>query len=139
MEHLGEFILNHWILSSLFVVLSYLVFSDSLNRKLSGLQPVNVAQAVQLVNQHKGAFVDIREASEFEAGHIAESIHIPLQDLEANLSKLKRTDQALVLVCASGQRARAAGKALKKQGYSQLYILSGGLNSWKEAKLPLFT
>ena len=50
MENLGEFIVNHWILVSAFVVLAWLVFSDSINRKLSGLQAVGATQAVRLVS-----------------------------------------------------------------------------------------
>lgn len=53
MENLGEFIVNHWILSSLFVVLLFLVFSDSLTRKLGGFNAVDVPTAVNLVNQQK--------------------------------------------------------------------------------------
>ena len=51
MENLGEFIVNHWILSSLFVVLLFLVFSDSLTRKLGGFNAVDVPTAVNLVNR----------------------------------------------------------------------------------------
>ena len=40
MENVGEFIVNHWILVSAFVILAWLVFSDSINRRLSGLQPL---------------------------------------------------------------------------------------------------
>ena len=138
MQHLGEFIVNHWILVSLFVVLFWLVFSDSLNRKLSGLKPVGTTQAVQLVNQQKGLFVDIREKAEFEKEHIADSINIPLSSLADDLGKLKKPEQPLVVVCASGQRARSAAKQLKGKGFSEVYLLSGGLNAWKEAKLPLF-
>ena len=88
MENLGEFIINHWILSSLFVVLLWLVFSDSLTRKLSGFNTIDVTTAVNLVNQQKGCFVDVRDKAAFESSHIVDSVNVPLADIDANLKNL---------------------------------------------------
>ena len=138
MENLGEFIVNHWILVTAFVVLAWLVFSNSINRKLSGLQTVGATQAVRLVNQHKGQFIDVREAEEFEKEHIADSINLPLAGLDEASGRIKNKSYPLVIVCASGQRSRSAVKQLRRQGFEQVYVLTGGLHAWKEAKLPLF-
>ena len=138
MENVGEFVVNHWVLASSFVALAYLVMSDSLNRKLSGITPLGTAQAIQIVNQQKGLFLDIRETSEFAKEHIAESVSVPLSKL-AEDSSLKDQSQPIILICASGQRSRAAAKQLHAKGFSEVYVLSGGLNTWKEAKLPLFS
>jgi len=139
MENLSEFIVNHWILVTLFVVLSWLVFSDAVHQKISGVMPVGTAQAIQLVNQQKGLFVDIREAEAFDKEHIADSSNIPLAKLDEDISKLKDTAQPIILVCASGQRARTAAKQMRNKGFTQVYVLNGGLNTWKDAKLPLFS
>lgn len=139
MENLGEFIVNHWILVTLFVILAWLVFSDSINRRLSGLQLLGANEAVRLINQHKGKFVDIREQDEFTKEHIAESINVPLNKITEEKSLLKDKTKPVVLVCASGQRAKSAAKQFRRQGFEQVYVLSGGLNAWREAKLPLFS
>lgn len=140
MENLGEFIVNHWMLSTAFVVLAWLVFSDSINRRLSGLQPLGASQAVNMVNQNKGLFIDVRDTSEYEKEHIADSLNLPLSQLaETEPKQLKDKTQPLVIVCASGQRARSAAKQLRGKGFEQVYVLTGGLSAWKEAKLPLFS
>ncbi|MDF1588203.1 MAG: rhodanese-like domain-containing protein [Gammaproteobacteria bacterium] len=139
MENIGEFILNHWVLSSLFVVLAWLVLSDSLHRKLSGIAVVGVTDAVKLVNQNNGLFLDVREQSEFDKEHIADSKHIPGSQLSEKAEIFKDKQQPLILVCANGQRSKTAAKELKKAGFTDVYVLTGGLNSWKEAKLPLFS
>lgn len=139
MENLGEFIVNHWILSTAWVVLAWLVFSDAINRKLTGLQPLDANQSVRLVNQYKGKFVDVREVDEFEKEHIADSVNLPLSKLDEELKKLKNKSQPLVIVCASGQRARNAAKKLKSNNFEEVYVMTGGINAWKEAKLPLFS
>ena len=139
MENLSEFIVNHWILVTLFVVLSWLVFSDAIHQKISGILPVSTAQAIQLVNQQKGIFVDIREADEFKKEHIADSTNIPLPTLTDGVAKLKNSAQPIILVCASGQRSRTAAKQMRNSGFTEVYVLHGGLNTWKDAKLPLFS
>lgn len=139
MENLGEFIVNHWILSSMFVVLLWLTFSNTLTRGLNGFQQIDVPTAVTLVNQQKGCFVDVRDKAAFQSTHIADSVNIPLADMEPHLKLLKKKEQPLVVVCDSGQRAKAAAKKLKAQGYTNLYVLSGGLHAWRDAKLPLFS
>lgn len=139
MENLGEFIANHWILSTAFVVLAWIVFSDGLQQKLSGVTPLTTAQAIQLVNQQKATFIDIRDKGEFEKEHIADAVNMPLATLDEHTKKLKDKSKPVILVCASGQRARAAAKPFKAQGFSDLYVLKGGLNEWKVAKLPLFS
>ncbi|MDT8310791.1 MAG: rhodanese-like domain-containing protein [Methylophaga sp.] len=138
MENLGEFIINHWILSTLFVVLLYLVFSDVLTRKLSGVQTVSVNEAVIIVNQKKGCFVDIRDSEAFAKAHIADAINVPQAELDNQLSKLKKIDQPLVLVCDNGQKSRGVAKQLKAKDYTNVSVMSGGLHAWREAKLPLF-
>ncbi len=139
MENLGEFIVENWVLATLFVVLASLVMSGSLNSKLAGMTSLSAAEAVQMVNQQNGVFLDIREVSEFKKEHIADSTNMPLSKLADESSKLKDQAQAIILVCASGQRTSAAAKQLRKQGFSNIYALKGGLNTWKDAKLPLFS
>lgn len=139
MENIGEFIINHWILSTLFVVLLWLVFSDTLNRKLSGLQLIEVEEAVRLNNQSKALFVDVRDKSAFEKAHINDAVHLPQATIKEEDKPLKATDKPLILVCDSGQSSRLAAKQLKSKGYSDVYVLKGGLNAWREAKLPLFS
>ena len=138
MENIGEFIINHWILVTAFVVLASMIMSEPLNRKISGIKPIGTTQAIQLINQQKGSFLDIRESSEFAKEHIADSINIPLSML-AEDSSLKANAKPIILICVSGQRSRSAAKQLHRKGFSDVYVLTGGLNSWKEAKLPLFS
>jgi len=139
MENVGSFIVNHWLLVTLFVVLLALILSDALSRKISGINPVGTAEAIQIVNQQDGLFLDIREAAEFKKEHIAESMTLPLSTLEANIAKLKNPEQPIILICASGQRSRTAAKQLRSNGFSNVYVLTGGLNAWKDGKLPLFS
>ena len=74
----------------------------------------------------KGAqIIDVRTPGEFNAGHIKGSINIPLQNVQNNLSKIKR-DKPVITCCASGMRSASAKNILKANGYEQVF--NGG--SW---------
>jgi rhodanese-related sulfurtransferase len=60
--------------------------------------------------------VDVRSRAEFAAGHMKGSINIPLQELDRNLSRIKR-DQAVIVCCASGARSASAKGILESHGY----------------------
>ncbi len=59
--------------------------------------------------------VDVRTVEEFEAGHIAGSINIPLQVLEHHFEDFKHMEN-LILCCASGGRSNVAATVLQRQG-----------------------
>lgn len=78
--------------------------------------------------------VDVREESEYEAGHIARAILNPLGSIDAlDLDK----DQQIVLVCRSGRRSASAYEQLTARGYRNLLNLDGGMLAWERLGLPV--
>lgn len=75
---------------------------------------------------HEGAVIlDVRTKAEYASGHVKGSLNIPLNNLSANLSKLKK-DKAVITCCASGMRSASAKSILKSNGFSEVH--NGG--SW---------
>jgi phage shock protein E len=73
----------------------------------------------ELIKQ--GAIIlDVRSKGEFSAGHIKNSINIPVDQLSNNLSKLKDKDKGIIC-CASGMRSGAAKRILEAGGYKAVY------------------
>ena len=60
--------------------------------------------------------VDVRTPGEFMGGHVAGSINIPLQEIQARLEELKALPQPIVLCCACANRSGQATSFLKSQG-----------------------
>ena len=138
MGNIGEFIVNHWFLVALFLVLSWLIFSNDFHQKMNGFSQISTAQAIQIINKNKGLFVDIREVVEFNKEHISDSINIPVSKLTENMAKLKNPTDPIILIYGNGQRAHVVVKQLQKNNFTDIYVLNGGLNAWRDAKLPLF-
>lgn len=69
----------------------------------------------------KGAqIIDVRTSGEFHSGHIKGSVNIPLQQLSANIKKIKK-DKPIITCCASGMRSASAKSILKSNGFAEVY------------------
>lgn len=81
----------------------------------------------------RGTIVDVRTPGEFQRGHVAGSINIPLQQLNQNRKKLGKLATPLILCCASGNRSGMAHRQLQGSG---IETINGG--SWQNvnAQLP---
>jgi len=77
--------------------------------------------------------LDVRSRGEFESGHIRGSINIPVDQLRANLTKLKDKNKPIITCCASGMRSASAKTLLKASGYQEVY--NGGGWSSLQSKL----
>lgn len=75
--------------------------------------------------------VDVREKSEYDDGHLDNSLLIPTSEFAGRISELP-TDKAIVLVCATGARSAWAAGNLAERGYKEVYNLSGGISSWPD-------
>ena len=101
-------------------------------------QLLSVHTAVQWVNQRNAQVVDIRTADEYKTGHIAQSKHLPLADLDNGIKQLKLdSNKPVILVCLSGSRANTASGKFKKAGFAEVACMDGGISAWNQAGLPL--
>lgn len=82
--------------------------------------------------------VDVREAWEYQGGHIPKAVNIPLSELPQRLQELSK-DRPILLVCNSGNRSGVAADFLVKQGFDgeKIYNLEGGTYAWAAAGLPV--
>ena len=82
--------------------------------------------------------LDVREDNEYLKGHIINSVHIPLSYLSNRIGELdKHKDKPIIVSCRSGQRSGQACAMLKKQGFENVYNLSGGMMAWQNDNLPV--
>jgi rhodanese-related sulfurtransferase len=91
--------------------------------------PVPAVDAAQVAPD--AVILDVREHDEWEAGHIARALHIPLADVPARLGELP-ADGEFVVVCRSGGRSARAVAWLAQNGYDAVN-LDGGMGAWQAA------
>lgn len=87
-----------------------------------------------------GAVVlDVREPQEWQAGHLADSVHVPMHAVPAWLdARAGDDDRAVVVVCRSGHRSAHVTAWLLEQGVDASN-LDGGLLAWAVERRPLVT
>ena len=88
---------------------------------------------VQDVHALGGAVViDVREVSEFEEGHAAGAVNIPMSELGARIDELPQDGEQFFLICHGGGRSGRATEALRSREYNAVNIL-GGTVGWADA------
>jgi rhodanese-related sulfurtransferase len=81
--------------------------------------------------------IDVREDSEWQAGHAASAVHISRGTLEREIERAAPDKaQRVVLYCHSGARSALATDTLQKMGYTNVFSLAGGFTSYQAAGLP---
>lgn len=104
----------------------------------AGGKQVSPTDATRMLNRDDAVVIDVRPASEFVAGHVPDAINIPMDALKDRLADLKRYEgRPLIINCASGVRSGSACQQLRKLGIDNAFSLSGGMNAWVQAGLPI--
>ena len=81
--------------------------------------------------------VDVREESEYAAGHAAGAIHIGKGVIERDIeTKIPDPAAPIVLMCGGGFRSALAAETLQKMGYTDVLSMDGGWSGWTNAGLP---
>jgi rhodanese-related sulfurtransferase len=89
------------------------------------------------LSETKNAFLlDVRTPEEVANGKIGGASNVLFDDQFASKISLI-PKQPIFIYCAGGVRSAKAAKILRSNGYTQVFELEGGLNAWKEAKLPV--
>lgn len=100
----------------------------------------------QLNSNSPPLLLDIREPAEFETMHIKGSLSVPRGILETacdwgyeeTVPQLAvARDQAIVVVCRSGNRSALAAQVMQLMGYRQVVSLNTGLRGWNDYEQPL--
>lgn len=100
-------------------------------------RPADVRRA--LLARREIAIVDVREEAAFAHGHPLFAAQIPLEriDIEAPW-RIPRRDTPVILYDDGEGLAEEGAARLKALGFSDVSLLAGGLNGWRDAGYELF-
>lgn len=103
------------------------------------VQEVPLAEAEAAIRE-ADALIDVREESEFAAGHIPGAIHASRGMLEFKLAgnpALQARDVKVVLYCKTSGRAALAAASMREMGYLNVKSIAGGFDAWLAAGKPV--
>jgi glyoxylase-like metal-dependent hydrolase (beta-lactamase superfamily II)/rhodanese-related sulfurtransferase len=95
---------------------------------------VSVDATKQLIRESNITVVDVREESEYAAGHIDKALALPRGVLEfkiGNFPELADKSQAVLLYCRTGGRSALAAQTLHALGYTNVVSMAGGFEAWQ--------
>lgn len=96
---------------------------------------IDPGSAADRTKRENAIIIDVREQSEWDAGHIPDAIHIPLGELTERTGELP-ADRPIIAACRSGARSAQATTLLNERGFDTSN-LEGGTIAWQQAGLPL--
>jgi rhodanese-related sulfurtransferase len=135
--NLLKFVTEHIFLVALAAVSGGMLIWPALRRGAGG-PSISSLQATLLINQQNALVLDVRDAAEYEKGHVLNARHIAMGELQGRSAEIERYKaKPVIVVCESGNRSEKAAATLRKQGFGQVFSLNGGMGAWKQAGLPL--
>jgi rhodanese-related sulfurtransferase len=99
------------------------------------VREISVDQTRARLKQNpKVVLLDVREDSEWDAGHAAEAVHLGRGVLERDLEKkFPDVNTEIIMYCGGGYRSALTCDVAQKMGYRSVYSLIGGYKALKEA------
>lgn len=80
--------------------------------------------------------IDVRERDEWDAGHVAGAILIPMSEFANRVQEIE-PNQAIVTMCHVGGRSLYVAEALTAAGYPNVRSMAGGMQAWIAAGQPV--
>ena len=114
-------------------------FLKIVNEARSRIKETTVDEVKKRLDRGDRSFklVDVREESEWTAGHIPGAMHLGKGVIERDVEqKIPDTAQEIILYCGGGFRSALAADNLRQMGYTNVISRDGGWRGWKEAGLP---
>jgi len=111
-------------------------YADLLKEARAQIREVT-PQDVDALPAGSATVIDVREASEWEQGHLPGAVHISKSYVEQQVeAAAPDRDAEVILYCAGGVRSLFAAQTLEQLGYTNVASMSGGFQAWKSAGLP---
>ena len=128
---IGENFMAVLLLVSLIAILFFY------ERKKGGTK-VDASELTRLINKEEPYVFDLRSSSEFDSGTISGAINIQVSDLVKGNAQFKaKEEDKIILICKTGSNSNTAASNLKKEGYTNVSVLSGGMMGWVQGCMPL--
>lgn len=105
---------------------------------ISRVREVDVDEARRKLESGKAKLIDVREESEWEAGHARGAEHMGKGVIERDIEqRVPDKNVELILYCGGGFRSALSADNLQKMGYTNVASMAGGWRAWQAAGAPV--
>jgi len=103
---------------------------------------ITVDQAYQMINDKVNytnlIILDVRTLSEYNSGHINDSILIPYDELDSRIFEISSyIDTEIIVYCRTGARSRIASEILVANNFTKVFNMLGGISGWTNNGYPV--
>jgi rhodanese-related sulfurtransferase len=104
----------------------------------SRVREVTVAETQRRLEGGKALLIDVREESEWDAGHAHGAIPMGKGVIERDIeARVPDKNAELILYCGGGFRSALSADNLQKMGYTNVISMDGGIRGWREKNYPM--
>lgn len=120
-----------------FVVLITLVLSSCQSQPAGGLLDAKSFSEKAMATRD-AVILDVRTPEEYAEGYIDKALNIDFYNpaFKSEVKKLDKTKSYFVY-CKAGGRSASAAELMRKEGFSKVFDLDGGITAWQENNLPI--
>ena len=114
-------------------------FLKLVNEAKSRVKQTDIVGYREMVAQgREPVLIDVREDSEWTAGHAAGAVHLGKGVIERDIeNRIPDKETPMVLYCGGGYRSALAADNLRQMGYTNVISLDGGWRAWQASGLPV--
>jgi glyoxylase-like metal-dependent hydrolase (beta-lactamase superfamily II)/rhodanese-related sulfurtransferase len=116
-------------------ILGYLLTSD-LPSSLESISSISSKESAKIIKKRNYLVLDVRKPGEVDSGHVLNSKHIRLQELESRINELDKNSE-IIVYCAGGYRSMISCSILKKNGFNKLINVRHGYDQLKHENISL--
>ena len=100
---------------------------------------IDPATLAEHIRANRSIVLDVREDDEWEAGHVAHSIHVPYRELREQITDdIRDADKPLAIACSAGNRSSIAAGLLRRAGIENVeHVVDGGVPDLEQEGVEL--
>ena len=119
------------------VLLSLITIFIIYEKRKGGIK-VDTSEMTRLINKGDPYVYDLRSTAEYGTGSVAGALNLQPSNLVKQDALFKASEEdCIILICKTGTTSSKSAGELKKQGFTNVNVLSGGMTNWTQSGMPL--
>jgi len=111
---------------------------DVIDYQQPNYKEVTAKEAAKLIENIQPLVLDVRTPFEYQQGHLADAVLIPVQELQSRWTEISDyKNQDILIYCATGNRSTVASKILIDSGFKRILNLRYGIADWRRSRFPI--